>query len=66
MNKRIFLIIISCVTIVCIVVGACIHLRFAVPTFSSVRRSISRAVEEGYVEYADQRNKNVQKNGETQ
>ncbi len=56
MNKKTFLIIISCVTIVCIVVGACIHLRFAVPTFSSVRRSISRAVEESFdsIEDADE------------
>jgi hypothetical protein len=56
MNKRIFLIIISCVTIACIIIGACIHLRFSWPAFSSVRRSVSKAVEksfEGVDDYDD-------------
>ena len=45
MNKRIFLIIISSVTIACIIIGAFIHMRFSMPVFSSVRRSVSKAVE---------------------
>ena len=44
MNKRIFLIIITCITIVCIIIGAAIHLRFTVPSFTSVGRTVSRAV----------------------
>lgn len=44
MNKKIFLIILSCITIACIIAGACINLRFAAPAFSSVRKSLSKVV----------------------
>lgn len=44
MNKRIFLIIITCVTIACIIIGSVVNLRFTVPSFSSVGRTVSKAV----------------------
>ncbi len=44
MNKRIFLIIITCATIACIIIGSVVHLHFTVPSFSSVGRTVSKAV----------------------
>ena len=44
MNKRTFMIIISCVTIFCIIAGAFINLRHVGPSVSKVGRSVSRSV----------------------
>ena len=44
MNKRTFMIIISCVTILCIIAGAYINLRHAGPSISKIGRNVSRSV----------------------
>lgn len=47
MNKKTFLIIISCVTLVCILAGCFIHFRYSVRTMNSFGRSVSKAVRNG-------------------
>ncbi|MBO4532872.1 MAG: DUF4097 family beta strand repeat protein [Treponema sp.] len=46
MNKKIFMIILTCVTIACIIIGAASHLRFAARP--SVGRTVSRAIKNGF------------------
>ena len=48
MNKKIFLIIITCVTVLCILVGSFMHLGYQRNAFRSVGRNVSRAIRNSF------------------